>query len=125
MGSAAQQLGMPQSQRDHVKAVLLKKFDERELVSVDDDEIRINAERVHIDPIATDASGNVIGLTSVRILHRRTVDDLPLFQDRRQRIVIETTGIAQDQARTQGHECRVDVAAKIYVLKEMDPVFIA
>jgi hypothetical protein len=125
MGSAAQQLGMPQFQWDDVKAVLLEKLDERALVSVDDNQIRIDAERVHIDPIATNAFGNVIGIMSVRILHRRTVDDLPLFQDRRQRIVIETTGIAQDQAGTQGHEGRVDVAAEIDVLEEMDPVFIA
>ena len=104
MGSTAQQLGMPQFQWDDVKAMLLEKLDEGGLVSVDDNQIRIDAERIHIDPIATDAFGNIIGIMSVRVLHRRTVDDLPLFQDRRQRIVIETTGIAQDQARTQGHE---------------------
>ena len=38
---------------------------------------------------------------------------------------LQTTGIAQDQAGTQGHEGRIDVAAEIYVLEEMDPVFIA
>ena len=73
---------------------------------VDDSQSRIDAERVHIDPIATDAFGNVIGIMSVRVLHRRTVDDLPLFQDRRQRLVIQTTGIAQDQARPQGNRVK-------------------
>src|SRR6516164_11665547 len=125
MGSAAQQLGMPQFQWDDVKAVLLEKLDERGLVPVDDNQIRINAERVHIDPIATDAFGNVLGIMRVRIFHWSTVDDLPLFQYRRQRMVVETTWIAQDQPGTQGHEGRVDVAAEIYVLEEMDSVFIA
>ena len=105
--------------------MLLEELDERRLVSIDDDQIRIDAERIHIDPVATDAFGNVIGIMSVRVLHRRTVDDLPLFQDWRQRIVVKTTGIAEDQARTQGHEGRVDVAAEIYILEEMDPVFVA
>ena len=125
MGSAAQHLGMPQFQWDDVKAVLLEKLDERGLVSIDNNQIRTNAERIHIDPIATDALGNVIGIMSARIIHWRTVDNLPLFQDRRQRIVIETAGIAQDQARTQGHEGRVDVAPEIDVLEEMDSVIIA
>ena len=100
MGSAAQQLGMPQFQWDDVKAVLLEKLDERGLVPVDDNQIRINAKRVHIDPIATDAFGNVIGIMSVRIFQWSSVDDLPLFQDRRQRMVVETTWIAQDQPGT-------------------------
>src|SRR6516164_4238116 len=117
MGSAAQQLGMPQFQWDDVKAVLLDKLDERGLVSVDDDQIRIDAKRVHIDPIATYAPGNVIGIMSLHIVHRRTVYYFPLFQDRRQRIVVETTGIAQDQSGAQGHKRRVDVAAEIHVLE--------
>src|SRR6516164_484679 len=100
MGAAAQQLRMPQFQCDDVKALLLEKLDERGLALVDDNQIRINAERVHIDPIATDAFGNVLGIMSVRIFHWSRVDDLPLFQDRRQRMVVETTWIAQDQPRT-------------------------
>src|SRR6516162_10062877 len=125
MGSAAQQLGMPQSQWDDVKAALLEKLDERRLVSVDDNQIRANAERVHVDPIAADAIRNIIGIMSVRVLHRRTIDYLPLFQNWRQRTVAETPRIAKHQAGTQGHERRVDVAAEIYVLEEMDSVFIA
>ena len=88
MWSAAQQLGMSQLQRDDFKAMLLEKLDERGLSSIDNTQIRIDAEHVHVDPIAADAFGNVIGIMSVRILHRRTVDDLPLLQDRRQRIVV-------------------------------------
>ena len=125
MGSAAQQLGMPQFQWDDVKAMLLEKPDERGLVSIDDDQIRIDAKRIHIDPIATDALGNVVGVMSVLIFHWWTVDNLPLLQDRRQRFVTETAGIAQDQAGPQGHERRVDVAAEIHVLEEMDSVFTA
>ena len=94
MGSTAQQLGMPQFQWDDVKTVLLEKLDEGGLVSVDDNQIGTDTECIHIDPIATDAFGNIIGIMSVCILHRRTIDDLPLFQERRQRIVIETTWIA-------------------------------
>src|SRR3974377_107628 len=116
---------MAQFQWDDVEAVLLEKFDERGLVPVDDNQIRIKAKRVHIDPIATDAFGNVLGFMPVRIFHWRSVDDLPLFQYRRQRMVVETTRIAQDQPRTYGHEGRVDVAAEIYVLEEMDSILIA
>jgi hypothetical protein len=65
MWSSAQQLGMPQFQWDDFKAVLLEQLDERWLIAVHDNQIRIDAEGVHIDPIAAYAPGDVVGVVSV------------------------------------------------------------
>ncbi len=88
MESAAQHLGVPQLERDDVEPVLLQKPDEGGLISIDHHQIRIDAERIHVDPVAADASGQIIGIVPVRVLHRRAVDDFPLLQDRGQRIVV-------------------------------------
>ena len=55
MGPAAQHFGVAQFERNYIKTLLLQKFYEGRLISVDHDQIRIDAERIHIDPIAANA----------------------------------------------------------------------
>ena len=43
--------------------------------------------QVHVDPVAADALGEIVGIVPLRVLHGRAVDDLPLLQDRGQGIV--------------------------------------
>jgi len=125
MGPTAQHLGVPQFQRDHIETVLLQKPHESRLVSIHHDQIRIDAECVHINPVTTDTFGQVVGVISARVLHRRTIDDLPLFQDFWQRIVVNPSRIAEHQTRTQSHDRRVDMAAEVNIFEEMNPELIA
>ena len=124
MWSAAQQLGMSQLQRDDFKAMLLEKLDERGLSSIDNTQIRIDAEHVHVDPIAADAFGNVIGIMPAGILHWWAVDHVPLLQDGWQRFGVETSWITKNQTGAQSHQSRVDVAAEINISEKVDPVSI-
>ena len=111
MEPTAQHFGVPQFQRDYIKTLLLQKFYESRLISIDHDQIRTDAECIHIDPVTANAFGQIVGIISVCILHRWTVNDFPLFQDFGQGIVIDTSRIAEDQAGAQGHKGRVDMAA--------------
>ena len=104
MGTSPQHLGMPQSQRDDVKTVPFQKLDKRELISVDDNQIRTDAERIHINPVAADAFGNVIGIMPAGILHWWAVDHVPLLQDGWQRFGVETSWITKNQTGAQSHQ---------------------
>ena len=57
MKSAAQHLGVPQLQADNIKTLFLQESDQTRLVLIDYDQTRIDAEDIHIDPVATDALG--------------------------------------------------------------------
>jgi hypothetical protein len=81
MESTTQHFRVPQLQWDDIKTVRFQKFDERRLISIDHDQIRINAKHIHIDPIAANALGQVFGPVFVGMLHRWAVNDFPLFQD--------------------------------------------
>src|SRR5258708_5099563 len=124
MEPTAHHLEMPKFQRDYIEPLPLQEFYESRLIPVDHDHIRIDAECIHIDPVAADAFGQIVGIVPVRILHRWTVNDLPLLQDFGQGIVVDTSRVAEDQAGAQGHKGRVDVAAIITILEEMNPKFV-
>src|SRR6516162_5537724 len=109
VGPPAQHLGVAQFQRDDVKSVLFQKLYERRLIAVDHDKVRIDAEDIHVDPVTADAFGQIVGIISVCVLHRRAVDDFPLLENLGQGIVIDPSGIAEDQAVPQGYEGRVDM----------------
>jgi hypothetical protein len=79
MGATAHQFGVPQSERDYIKTMPLQKFDESRLIAIDHDQIGINAKRIHIDPVTSNAFGSIVGIISVGILHRRAVKDFPLL----------------------------------------------
>ena len=57
MEPAAQHFGVPQFQGDYIKTLLLQKLYERRLISIDHDQIRIDAECIHIDPVTANALG--------------------------------------------------------------------
>src|SRR3974377_1634095 len=80
MESTAQHLGVPELKRDDIEALLLQEPDQSGLVCIDHDQIGIESEQIHIDPIAANAPEKIVGIVPVRILHRRAVDDLPLLQ---------------------------------------------
>jgi hypothetical protein len=44
-------LGVPQFQGDYIKTLLLQKSYERRLIPIDHDQIRVDAECIHIDPV--------------------------------------------------------------------------
>jgi hypothetical protein len=46
-------LGVPQFQGDYIKTLLLQKSYERRLIPIDHDQIRVDAECIHIDPVTT------------------------------------------------------------------------
>ena len=55
MGPTPQHFGVPQFQGDYVKTLLLQKFYESRLISSDHDQIRIDAECIHVDPVTPNA----------------------------------------------------------------------
>jgi hypothetical protein len=57
MGPPAQHLGVPQFQGDYIKSLLFQKSYEAGLIAIDDYQARIDAECIHVDPIAADAFG--------------------------------------------------------------------
>jgi hypothetical protein len=57
MVPATQHFGVPQLQANHIKTLFFQQFDQGSLVSIHHDQVRVNAEQVHIDPLAADASG--------------------------------------------------------------------
>ena len=69
------------------RPVLLQEPDQGGLIPIDHDQIGIDAEQVHVDPVAADALGQIVGIVPLRVLHGRAVDDVPLLQDRGQRLV--------------------------------------
>ena len=125
MESTTQHLGVPKLKRDDIEAVLLQEPDQSGLVSIGHDQIGIDAEQIHIDPIAANALGKIVSIVPVRILHRRAVDDLPLLQDLGQSRVINPGWIAENQAGPQGRECRVNVAAEVDIFEEVNPESLA
>ena len=70
MGSTAQQFGVPQFQGDYIKTLLLQEFYERRLISIDHDQIGIDAECIHVNPVTANAFGQIVGIISVCVLHR-------------------------------------------------------
>ena len=74
MGSTAQQFGVPQFQGNHIKTLLLQEFYQRRLISIDHDQIRIDAECIHVDPIAADAFA-ADGVTQQPIVFVTNSDD--------------------------------------------------
>src|SRR4051812_1602365 len=111
MGSSAQQFGVPQLQRDYIETLLLQESYERRLISIDHDQIRINAECIHVDPVTANALGQIVGIISVSVLHWWTVDDFPLLQDFGQGVIIDPSRIGQDEAGAQSHKRGVNMAA--------------
>src|SRR5215472_8349861 len=65
VGPSAQHLGVAQFQRDDVKPVLFQELYERRLIAVDHDQVRIDAEGIHVNPVAADALGQIVGIISV------------------------------------------------------------
>ena len=57
MGPTTQHFGVPQFQGDHIKTLLLQKFHERRLIPINHDQIRTDAEGIHIDPVTANAFG--------------------------------------------------------------------
>src|SRR5216684_5071290 len=57
MRPAAQHFGVAQFQGDYINTLLFQKLDESRLISIDHDQIRIDAECIHVDPVAPDAFG--------------------------------------------------------------------
>ena len=57
MVPATQHFGVPQLQADYIKTLSLQQFDQGRLVSIDHDQVWVNTEQIHIDPLAADASG--------------------------------------------------------------------
>ena len=55
MEPTAQHLGVPQLQRNDIYAVPLEDLDQHLLVSISHDQIRTDAEDIHVDPLAADA----------------------------------------------------------------------
>jgi hypothetical protein len=95
MEPATHHSGVPQFKGEDIKTVLLQELDQPRLVSIDHDQIRADAEQVHIDPGAADALAQVVGIMLAIIFHRRAVNDNPLFQDFGQSIVIDACRIAE------------------------------
>jgi hypothetical protein len=65
-----------QFQRDYIKAFLFQAMRAGWLRSTTT--VRTDAECIHVDPVAPDAFGEIIGIISVGVFHRRTIDDFPL-----------------------------------------------
>jgi hypothetical protein len=99
MEPATQHFGVPQLQADYIQTPLLQEPDQSRLILIDHDQIRADAEQIHIDPVAANALGRIIGIVSAGILHRWTVNDFPLFQDCGQSFVVDSSRIAENQAR--------------------------
>ena len=55
MKPATQHFGMPQLERDDIYALLLQQLDQCRLVLSTTDQVRVDAEQVHIDPLAANA----------------------------------------------------------------------
>src|SRR5262245_6756886 len=120
-----QHFGVAQLYGDDVEPFLLQQLYERRLITIDHDQVRTDAECIHVDPVTPDGFGEIIGIVSLGVFHRRTVDDFPLLQDFRQSIVADASRIAEDQAGAQGDKSRVDMAAVINILEEMNTKLLA
>jgi hypothetical protein len=57
MGPAPQQFGVPQFQRDYIKPTFLQKFYQSWLISINHDQVWIDAECIHIDLVTANAFG--------------------------------------------------------------------
>ena len=53
----AQHFGVAQFKGNYIKTLLFQKLDEGRLISIDHDQIRANAECIHVDPVAPNAFG--------------------------------------------------------------------
>ena len=62
MELATHHSGVPQFKGEDIKTVLLQELDQPRLVSIDHDQIRADAEQVHIDLGAADALAQVVGI---------------------------------------------------------------
>jgi hypothetical protein len=57
MGPAAHHFGVTKFQRDYIKALLFQEFYESGLITINHDQIRIDAECIHVDPISANRLG--------------------------------------------------------------------
>ena len=57
MKPATQHFGVPDFVRNHIQPMFLQHFDQSCLVLIDHDQVRIDAEQIHINPLATNAFG--------------------------------------------------------------------
>ena len=57
MRPTTQHLGVAQFQGDYIKPLLFQKLDQSRLISIDYDQIRTDAECVHVDPVTPNAFG--------------------------------------------------------------------
>ena len=57
MGSAAKQFGVPQFQGNYIMTMLLQESYQSRLIFIDHDQVWIDAEYIHIDPVTTNTFG--------------------------------------------------------------------
>jgi hypothetical protein len=62
MVPAPQHFGVSQLQADYIKTLFLQEFDQGRLVSINHDQVRVDAEQIHINPLAADASGQIFAI---------------------------------------------------------------
>ena len=55
MEAASQHFGVPQLEPDDINTLLFQQLDQSRLVLINHDQIRADAEQVHVDPFATNA----------------------------------------------------------------------
>jgi hypothetical protein len=103
--AATHHFGMSQFYRDYINTVLFDQFYQGSLIAIHDHQIRVNAESIHINPVTAYAFRQIFVIISLRVLHLRTVNNIPLFQDLRQGVIIDAARVAQEQTGAQGHKC--------------------
>ncbi len=60
MKSTSQHSGMPQFERDHIETLFFQKLDQTRVVELDHDQIRVDAEQIHIDPRTADRLRHIV-----------------------------------------------------------------